>query len=167
MRVEISRLLRTVYTLGALAVLLSACATAPAPSGLHAPSGLQELSGLSEPPPELERFTGVYAARVAEGLQSERRLLLILRPNATLQLQTEYLYDRQTITEYGEWEVRDADTAEAVIHVAVLGRTDGAYETPVYITLVPEAEETTLRALTYNEQRYGTEGLLFEWIGYR
>ncbi len=160
-RVEIARQFHVVCALCALAVLLSACATDPAPGGVHAPGGL------AEPPPELERFAGVYAARVAEGLQSERRLLLILRSNATLQLQTEYLYDRQTITEYGKWEVQDADAAEPIIHVTVLGRTDGAYETPAYMTLVPGAQDSILRALTYNEQRYGTEGLLFEWIGYR
>lgn len=161
MRVEIALLLRTVYALCALALLLSACATDPAPGGMHA------LSGPTEPSPELERFAGVYAARVSEGLQAERRLLLILRPNATLQLQTDYLYDRQTIIEYGEWEVRGADAAEPIIHVTVLGRTDGAYETPASITLVQGAQDSTLRALTYNQQRYGTEGLLFEWIGYR
>ncbi len=160
-RVEIALLLRTMYTLCAFAVLLSACATDPPPSGLHAPGGS------AEPSPELEKFAGVYAARVAEGLQAERRLLLILRANATLQLQTEYLYDRQTITEYGKWEVRHEDTAEPTLHVAVLGRTDGAHETPAYMTLSPGAQDSTLQALTYNEQRYGTEGLLFEWIGYR
>ncbi|MFW5694701.1 MAG: hypothetical protein ACOCYB_06010 [Alkalispirochaeta sp.] len=160
-RVEIAFLLRTVYPVCALVLLLSACATDPAPGGRHAPNGL------SEPSPELERFAGVYAATVSEGLQAERRLLLILHPNATLQLQTDYLYDSQTIIEYGEWEVRDADAAAPTIHLTVLGRTDGAYETPASITLVSGAQNSTLRALTYNEQRYGTERLLFALISHR
>ncbi len=143
------RNLRLVYTLGAFVVLLGACATDP------------EQREAVEPPDELQEFAGTYTARISEGLSAERWLHLILRSDASIRLQTDYLYDQQTIVEYGEWELRNEDTTEPTIILAVLGRTDKTYDTPSNITLIPDAQGAILRATTYNEERYGTEGLRF------
>lgn len=99
-------------------------------------------------------FAGTYTTMLPSASSPGRDITLVLAPDGSAELSTDYLNGEAPIVETGAW----VDNGDGTATVTLIGRPDGrVYETPTVITF--ELVNGELVAVDYDVSLYGSEGL--------
>ncbi len=138
-------LVRLLLALSLLLGLLPAVALA----ATHAPTVAQETPAAEAEAPQ------VFVSELLPAASSPGRLItLTLDPDATATLSSNYLNGEAPIVEVGTW----ATDESGALLVSLSGTADVDYDAPVEFTFA-QAEDGSLTATSWDESRYGSEGL--------
>jgi heat shock protein HslJ/uncharacterized lipoprotein NlpE involved in copper resistance len=108
---------------------------------------------------EASGFVGIYKAILPAATCCGRDISLILSPDNTAQLKTDYLNNEPPIVEIGTWETNDDES----LTLTLTGQESRTYDAPKEVTF--EATDGTLVAVEYDESTYGAGLTLYHFDG--